>query len=130
MQILIHRILSVFLAVCLMCPAQQREGLTFRTSATLVEFPIVVLDGKGNPVTDLKREEVSISDDGQQRNVAVFRFDGATGNSTPKNAGLESLAPGMFSNRPQYSSAGASRNHTVIALDTINTSGNPRSMTE
>jgi hypothetical protein len=31
---------------------------TFRSGTTLVEFTFVAIDGKGDPVTDLKKEDV------------------------------------------------------------------------
>ena len=38
----------------------QEEPLVFRGGTTLVEFTVIALDGKGNPITDLKPDEIAI----------------------------------------------------------------------
>lgn len=55
----------------------RRIGRTFRAGTTLVEFTIVALDDKGNPVTDLTREDLVVTEQGQPREVVFFRFEGA-----------------------------------------------------
>ena len=42
----------------------------------LVQFTVVALDGKGKPITDLREDELSITEDGQARTIASFRFEG------------------------------------------------------
>ena len=115
------------LAACILCPAQRIEEVpTFRAETTLVEFTIVALDSKGNPVIDLKKEEVSIADNGRNRQISAFRFDGgqigaqigAQVNATPGPAPPAPLPPGAFSNRPEHTPAAVSRSFTAIVLDT------------
>ena len=103
----------IALAVCLLCRGQQTP--TFRSSTTLVEFTVVATDGAGKPVTDLKREEVSLTENGQARDVATLRFEGVTEGTAPAP-----LPAGVFSNRPEHD-ANAPRNIVVIVIDTINT---------
>ena len=54
-------------------PSQAAPPL-FRSGATLVEFTIVATDSKGNPITDLKQDELAISDNGKPRPISFFRF--------------------------------------------------------
>jgi VWFA-related protein len=109
----------ILLLTVLPCPAQQAETPTFRTGTTLIEFTIVALDSKGNPVTDLKKEEIAITENGEPREVAVFRFEGGGEELPPP----EPLPPGLFSNRPEYT-PGMPRNITAIVLDALNTGWN------
>ncbi len=76
----------------------------------------MAVDGKGSPVTDLKKEEISIGENGQEREVADFHFDGGTEVSTPGRR----LAPGLFTNRSEYIS-GPPKNIVAIVMDTLNT---------
>jgi VWFA-related protein len=93
---------------------------TFRTGTTLVEFTVVALDGKGNPVTDLTKAELSLTDRGEPREIAFFRFDGDGGPGETAAAPLPALSPGFVSNRPEYQPE-PQRNVTAIVLDMINT---------
>lgn len=91
----------------------------FRTATTLIEFSVVATDGDGTPVTDLRKDEVSIREDNQPRDVAFFQFEGATENVRQP----EPLERGIFTNRSEYT-PGPPRNLTAIVLDAINTSPN------
>ena len=109
------------LGVCILCPAQRVEEIPkFRAETTFVEFTIVVLDNKGNPVTDLKKEEVSIADNGRNRQLSAFRFDGAQigARSSGQINVTPPLPPGTFSNLPEHIPAAVSRSFTAIVLDT------------
>jgi VWFA-related protein len=88
---------------------------TFRTGTTLVEFTVVARDGRDRSVTDLKKDEIAVSEDGASREVAFFRFDG--GVDAEKR---EALPVGFFTNRSEYAS-GPARNVTAIVIDSINT---------
>jgi VWFA-related protein len=108
---------AILLLTVLPCPAQQTETPTFRTGTTLIEFTIVALDNKGNPVTDLRKEEITILENAEPRDVAIFRFEGGGDDDAPSPAPLPS---GLFSNRPEYT-PGMPRNITAIVLDSLNT---------
>jgi VWFA-related protein len=91
----------------------------FRTGTTLVEFTVVALDGRGNPITDLTKSDLVLTDRGQPREIAFFRFDGA--DAPVENAApLPPLSPGFVTNRPEYQ-AEPQRNVTAIVLDLVNT---------
>ena len=49
---------------------------TFRAGTTLVEFTVVATDRNGQPVADLKQEDISILQGGKPRPIAFFRFEG------------------------------------------------------
>jgi VWFA-related protein len=92
---------------------------TFRAGTTLVEFTVVALDGKGNPVIDLTQADLALTDRGERREIAFFRFDGS---GTPQDlaAPLPPLSPGFVTNRPEYQPE-PQRNVTAIVMDLVNT---------
>jgi VWFA-related protein len=100
-------------------PATSAQTPTFRTGTTLVEFTVVALDDKGNPVTDLTQAELSLKDRGQPRDIAFFRFDG-DGAAAPPASPPVALPPGFVTNRPEYQPE-PQKNVTAIVLDFINT---------
>jgi Ca-activated chloride channel family protein len=53
-------------------PPPQDTGSTFKVKVNLVSVYATVTDAKGAPVTDLKREDFRVSEDGVPQNVAVF----------------------------------------------------------
>lgn len=93
----------------------QEEPLVFRGGTTLVEFTVIALDGKGNPITDLKPDEIAVREKGRDRDLAVFRFEGGE----QEEASIQ-LPAGAFTNRPELS-PGPPRNVTAILLDSLNT---------
>src|SRR5688500_17433209 len=98
------------------------QGATpiFRAGTTLVEFSIVATDDQGQPVTDLKEHEITIVQNGKPQPVACFRFEGAAFGTDAAEPKRESIAPGLFTNRVEYS-PGPARNVTAIVIDTLNT---------
>ncbi len=100
--------------------AQQDQTPIFRAGTTLVEFTIVATDQNGKPITDLKQEDVAILQNGKPQPVAFFRFEGAAFGPDAVEAAHEPIAPGIFTNRPEYS-PGPARNVTAIVIDSLNT---------
>ncbi len=100
--------------------AQQEGTPIFRAGTTLVEFTIVATDGKGQPVTDLKQEEISILQNGKPQPVAFFRFEGSAFAPGAVEPTHEPIAPGIFTNRTEYF-PGPARNVTAIVIDSLNT---------
>jgi VWFA-related protein len=61
-----------------------------RITTNLVQVDAVVFDGNGNPVTDLRPEEVQIYEDGRQRKITDFSFVAAeTGRRVGKAAAAQ-----------------------------------------
>src|SRR5687767_11013598 len=100
--------------------AQQETTPIFRAGTTLVEFSVVATDENGQPVTDLKPNEISIVQNGKPQPIAFFRFEGSAFTPDAVEPPRESIAPGIFTNRPEYS-PGPARNVTAIVLDSLNT---------
>jgi VWFA-related protein len=92
----------------------------FRAGTTLVEFSIVATDERGQPVTDLKQNDITIVQNGKPQPVAFFRFEGSAFAPDAAEPKREPIAPGIFTNRVEYS-PGPARNVTAIVIDTLNT---------
>lgn len=95
-----------------------RPGPNFRAGTTLVEFTVVVTGADGRHVTDLTREDVSILEGGQPRDVAFFHYEGAP--PAAIRVRHEPLPPGIYTNRPEYA-PGPPRNIMAILIDSLNT---------
>ncbi|MCM3880135.1 MAG: VWA domain-containing protein [Vicinamibacterales bacterium] len=91
---------------------------TFRVASTLIELTMTARDGNGNPVTDLRQDEIVITENGKPREVAFFRFEGAIDNAPAFVA--KPLPPAVFTNRIEYT-PGPPRNITAIVIDAVNT---------
>ena len=108
-------LLIAVLALTPAVPARAQDTPAFRAGTTLIDFTIVVRDASGNPVTDLTKEDIVVTENGAPREVAFFRFDGA-----PPQLSRTSLPPGRFTNRLEAASNGA-RHITAILVDGMNT---------
>src|SRR5215469_16847615 len=62
-------LLLPFLALAILWAEGQSEG----PEARMVDLTVVAVDSKGLPVTDLKREELSVADNGKRQEIAFFR---------------------------------------------------------
>ena len=111
--------LFVLIASTLVAFLLAQDKPTFRTGTTLVEFTVVALDNKGNPVTDLSKGDLTLTGRGQPPEIAFFRFDG-DGAPSETAAPLLPLSPGFATNRPEYQPE-PQQNVTAIVLDLINT---------
>jgi len=87
-------------------------GVTLRTTTTLVQLSVAAHDSKGRAVTDLKKEDFEVFDDGKPQEIAVFSADKA--------------APAAASTRPNafpddvVAPASTPRGNAVILLDYLN----------
>lgn len=95
----------------------QDEPPAFGVTSRLVEVSVVALDKKGAPVKGLRREQFTVLDNGRQRGVAFFRYEGGP---APEPARRVTPPPGVFSNRVEFT-GGPPRNITAIVLDSANT---------
>jgi hypothetical protein len=57
MRRIVIAVLGVLFAGSIVGNAQQPTPPTFRAGTTLVDFAVVAVDARGNPVTDLRRDE-------------------------------------------------------------------------
>jgi len=115
--------LGILIASSIAGRARQADPVapTFRAGTTLVDFNIVAVDARGNPVTDLRRDEIVILEDNQNRELSFFQYEGVATSSL--RVGVEPILPlaqGTFTNRTQYAPH-SPRNLIAIVLDLINT---------
>jgi VWFA-related protein len=73
--------MALLIALAAACYAQAppdaKPGVTLRTTTTLVQVRVIAHDAKGRAVTDLKKEDFEIFDDGVKHKVAVFAAETA-----------------------------------------------------
>ena len=93
---------------------------TFRTGTTLIEFTMVAVDGNGRAITDLRREEITIEENGRVRDIAFFRFEGGETAAAVSTPPADPALPALHSNRIELG-AGPRRNVIAILLDSLNT---------
>ena len=94
--------------------APQPTPPVLRTTTRLVILDVVTTDDKGNPVSGLKTEDFTVTENGEEQTIADFSFHQAgtisqTANQLPANT---------ISNAPQYS---GNSSLNIILLDAINT---------
>jgi VWFA-related protein len=88
----------------------------FRTTTRLVEISAVATDGKGNPVTDLKKEDFIVLEDGKPQQVSHFFTESVLRNAPPPPR----LPKGIYTNRPEFLPR-APKSVTAIVIDYLNT---------
>ena len=96
--------------------AEQVAGLSIRVSSRLVLVDVVVTDKHGQPVLGLKPTDFTVTEKGKPQKISVF----TPPNQPSANPPARTLAPGVYSNRPEYRAPGG-RPPTVILLDAANT---------
>jgi VWFA-related protein len=105
-------------AACLLLLAAtlfaQDQTPTIRVTTRLVQVNVVVHQ-KGQPVSDLKKEDFTIFDKGKEQKVALFAVDSI--DAPPK--AWPALPPNIFANRIQGADTPTSL--TVILFDGLNT---------
>jgi VWFA-related protein len=94
-------------------PNQQPQVI--RSSTRLVEVSVIAQDGKGEPVTGLKKEDFSVLDEGKPQLISVFSC-GSPVPSTPPPA----LPSNFFTNRFDLKGEDPGA-VTVILFDALNT---------
>ncbi len=87
-----------------------------RVTTRLVQVNVIVQDKKGNPVTDLTRDDFQVLDEGQEQAIRIFSVE----SNQPLPTQPEPLPPNTFSNRLEQR-AGAVTSVTAILLDGLNT---------
>src|SRR5579872_5385686 len=94
---------------------QPEPPLVLKATTRLVDASVVV-QRKGQPVTGLKKDDFTVTDNGKPQKVAVFSMQ----TNTPLPRTEQKLPPNTFTNRlPEH--AGAPSSVTIVLLDTVNT---------
>jgi VWFA-related protein len=112
-------VLFLVLPILAQAPAaaqKQDEPFVFRSTARLVQVNVVVRDHTGSPVSDLKKEDFTVSEEGKPQEISFFSVE---------SPGALPVAPikvirHLFSNRLAARS-GVPSGITVILLDSLNT---------
>ncbi len=92
------------------------ESGVLRVTTRLVQVNVVVQDKKGQPVSDLTREDFTVLDQGQQQTISTFSVE----SSHILPAPAEPQPSNLFSNRYEQK-GGAPTAVSVILLDGLNT---------
>ncbi|HEV2688876.1 MAG TPA: VWA domain-containing protein [Bryobacteraceae bacterium] len=111
-----RQILIAFLTCSLFAQTPTPPPVTLKATTRLVQISVVVLDKKGQPVSDLKKEDFQIKVDGRVQSITVFSVDSA--GTLPANT--QPLPPNTFTNRLEQR-PGTPSTVTIILLDGINT---------
>ena len=101
-------------------PASGEPATVLKFTSRLVVVDVIATDHKGNPVTDLKREDFAVQEDGKEQQLRVFEFQPPSQASEPviaQNTAVK-LAPNIFSNAPRFK---PSTILNVLLLDALNT---------
>ncbi len=81
--------------------ANQTPAFTLQATTQRVSVNLLALDSKGRPVTDLRRDEIQLFDNGRPVPLSTFQQTSATVSATPPSASQD----GAFTNAGQASSA-------------------------
>ena len=96
--------------------AEDEGPIEFKSETVLIQIPAVVLDKSGNHITNLKKEDFQVQENGKDQKVATFEEVVADKSRGP----APKTRPGEFSNLAAKLGE-QPRSVTVIALDTVNT---------
>jgi VWFA-related protein len=109
--------------------AAAASGFTLRSTSRLVDLSLVAFDKKGHPVTDLKREDFAVYDNGIAQKIRFFSQAAATASSEaagPATSASRESQPAVYSNR-QTTETGtgqqiraAERETTALLIDSSN----------
>jgi VWFA-related protein len=95
---------------------QSNPAAVFHAETRLVIVDVVVTDKHGKPVTDLKKSDVTLLEDGKPQQVQLF--EPHIPRAQPKQLPKIDLPPNQYTNFPMQS-PGSSLN--IILFDTVNT---------
>jgi VWFA-related protein len=108
--------------VCALCAAllsgaqaPSKQEPAIRATTRLVQVSVLVQDSRGEPVTNLRKEDFTLLDEGKQEEIQVFSLE----RMEAPAAAAAPLPPGTYSNRLEHRAAPS--NPTVILLDGLNT---------
>src|SRR5690349_11174332 len=90
------------------------QGGVFRSNTRLVILDVVATDDKGQPISDLKAEDFTVSENGDPQHISDFTFHHPARITTA----VSNQPSNVISNAPQYSGNSCMN---VILLDAINT---------
>lgn len=98
--------------------SQNSSELVLRSTTRIVSIDAVVLDREGHPVTDLKKDDFTVLEDGKPQSVAAFSVSSG-GSADTRRAAPPLLPPHVTTNRPEVIER--EQNLSVLLLDGLNT---------
>ena len=98
-------------------PKPDGQAPVFRAATRLVQVSVVVHDGHGQPVADLKKDEFTLIERGKPQQISFFSVASSASPVNPPPP----LPPHVFSNTLTQQ-AGVPPSVTIILLDLLNTS--------
>jgi VWFA-related protein len=99
-------------------PVAEPKELVLKATTRLVQISVIVQNHKGEPVTDLKKEDFQVKDNGKPENISVFNVSSSSMTALPQPA--QKLPPNIFTNSLEQR-PGTPANITIILLDSLNT---------
>jgi VWFA-related protein len=113
-----RRAALVFLTVTALFAQQTADQppVVLKSTTRLVQVSVIAQDGKGQPVTDLKKEDFRIKVNGKDQPIKIFSMDSS--GALPKTE--EKLPADVYTNRMSVN-PGQQSSVTIILLDTLNT---------
>jgi VWFA-related protein len=109
-------------------PAQQAptgiqnpsEATILRAVVRLIQVTVVAEDGDGKPVTDLKKEDFLLRDNGQSQKLSVFAEQNSIAAHLSTVGNGPAPAANVYSNHVENSPSGAN-SVTILLFDALNT---------
>jgi VWFA-related protein len=98
-------------------PQPAAQVPVFRAATRLVQVSVVVHDGHGQPVADLKKDEFTLTERGKPQQISFFSVASSASPASPPPP----LPPHVFSN-VLTQQAGVPPSVTIVLLDLLNTS--------
>jgi VWFA-related protein len=95
-------------------------GPVMRFMVRLIQVTVVAEDGEGNPVSDLKREDFTLRDNGQAQRISFFAEQNSFAAQPSTIAAGAGPSSNFFSNHLENSPSGAN-SVTILLFDALNT---------
>lgn len=92
------------------------EPVILKSTTRLVQVSVIAQDGKGQPITDLKKEDFRIKVNGKDQPIKVFSMD----SSSALPQGETKIPPNVYTNRMEVK-PGQQNSVSIILLDLMNT---------
>jgi VWFA-related protein len=90
---------------------------TLKVTTRLVVVDVVAADGKGHPITDLKSEDFTLTEEGTNQQIKIFNFQHPDAADQAQQPPVK-LPPNLVTNVPTYK---PNRTMSVLLLDGLNT---------
>ena len=98
-------------------PAQPMPGTVLKVTTRMVLVDVVVSDGSGHPVTDLKADDFEIKENGKAQKISGFGLEKEAPTGTPIKPRV--MPAGIYTNIPDFHPEAGPP--TVLVIDALNT---------